>query len=453
MQTTKPIEFNCPACGQRSQAAVTTIIDPAHNPQAKQQLLAGALNSVPCPNCGTRSTASTPLVYHDATKEMFISFVPMQLNMHETEAEKFIGVLTREVTDSLDGKMIKGYLLQPRRALTMQGLIEQVLEADGVTKEMMDAQKERSRLAQMFLQTDPSTYDVLVAEHDDKLDMEFFQTMSLMAQRYMHEGRQDLADEVLMVQQRIAELSTVGQDLIKQTELQEGLVREVAQLLQSLGERPTPADVVTLVKPYAEDDDRLQAFVGLARPMFEYHFFEELTSEIAKAPADERPKLEAMRDTILQLTQMLDQQSQMQVQAVADLLRQILTAQDPEAVVRANLSVIDDNFMAILEMNINEAEKQGDIAASAKLKSIRDTIMGILRENMHPSVRFVSDLLSTESEAKARELIQTEAASHGDELFEVFDALIETMQAQGQAMVVDRLTTLRRITDEILSAS
>jgi hypothetical protein len=453
MQTTKPIDFNCPACGQRSQAAVVTIIDPAHNPQAKSQLLAGALNSILCPNCGNRSTASTPLVYHDASKELFITFVPMQLNMNETETDRFIGVLTREVTDSLEGKMIKGYILQPRRALTMQGFIEQVLEADGVTKEMMDAQKERSRLAQMFMQTDPATYEALVAEHDDKLNMEFFQTMSLMAQRYMQEGRQELADEVLLVQQRIAELSTVGQDLIKQTELQEGLVREVAQLLQGLGERPTPADVVALVRPYAEDDDRLQAFVGLARPLFEYNFFEELTSEISKAPAAERPKLEAMRDTILQLTQMLDQQSQMQVQAVADLLRQILTSQQPEAVIRANLNVIDDNFMAILEMNINEAEKQGDIGASSRLKSIRDTIMTILRENMHPSVRFVSDLLSAESEAKARELIQAEAATHGSELFDVFDALIGTMQAQGQTMVVDRLTTLRGIIDEVLKSS
>lgn len=452
MLTTKPINFDCPACGHRSQAAVTTIIDPAHNPQAKTQLLAGALNSIACPNCGNRSTASTPLVYHDATKELFITFVPMQLNMNETEADKFIGVLTRTVTDSLDGKMIKGYILQPRRALTMQGLIEQVLEADGVTKEMMDAQKERSRLAQMFMQTDPSTYDALVAEHDDKLDMEFFQTMSLMAQRYMQEGRQDLAEEVLLVQQRIAELSTVGKDLIKQTELQEEVVREVAQLLQSLGERPTPADVVALVRPYAEDDDRLQAFVGLARPLFEYHFFEELTAEISKAPADERPKLEAMRETIVQLTQMLDQQSQMQVQAVADLLRQILTSDQPEAVIRANVNVIDDNFMAILEMNINEAEKQGDIGASSRLKSLRDTIMTILRENMHPAVRFVSDLLSAESEAKARQMIQAEAATHGDELFDVFDALIDSMQAQGQAVVVDRLSTLRHITNEVLTS-
>ena len=37
----------------------------------------------------------------------------------------------------------------------MQGLIEQVLESEGVSKEMMHEQKDRSRLVQTFLQTDP----------------------------------------------------------------------------------------------------------------------------------------------------------------------------------------------------------------------------------------------------------------------------------------------------------
>ncbi|MEM6283151.1 MAG: CpXC domain-containing protein, partial [Chloroflexota bacterium] len=342
MLTTKTIAFSCPACGVQSTAPVTTIIDPTENPEAKSQLLAGQLNVVQCPNCGTRSTAATPLLYHDAENELLITFVPMQLNMDDKESEKVIGTLMNEVTKSLEGKMIKGYIFQPRRALTIQGLIEQVLEADGVTPEMMSEQKERSRLVQTFLQTDPASYAALVAEHDDKLDMQFFQTMTIIAQRYMQEGRMELAEQVLMVQQRIAELSTVGKELIQQSEQQDSMVREIAEKLQAMGTSPTPADVVALVQPYAEDEARLQAFVGLARPIFDYAFFQELTGVIDGTPEAERAPLENLRNSLAEYTQAVDQQAQMQMQAAANVLRQILQSPDPQAAIAANLQLIDD---------------------------------------------------------------------------------------------------------------
>ena len=116
MQTTKNIDFRCPSCGYTGTSSVTAIVDPSENPQAKDLLLTGRLNVIQCPNCGTPSTASTPLVYHDASKEMLLTFVPMQLEMNEQEADKFIGQLIREITDNMDSKMVKGYILQPTPA-------------------------------------------------------------------------------------------------------------------------------------------------------------------------------------------------------------------------------------------------------------------------------------------------------------------------------------------------
>ncbi len=452
MQTTRTIDFSCPACGTQSRAAITAIVDVDHNPEAKGLLLSGQLNAVQCPNCNTRSAAASPLLYHDANKELLITFIPMQVNMSEAESDKLIGGLMREVTDAMDSKMVKGYIFQPKRALTMQGLIEQVLEGDGVTKDMMDAQKERSRLVQLFLQTDPTTYAALIEEHDAKLDMGFFQTMSLVAQQYMDEGRADMADHVLTVQQKIAELSTVGKDLIQQSMAQEQMIQNVAQELQALGNRPTPADVVALVRPYAEDNERLQAFVGLARPLFDYAFFQELTTEIGKAPENERPTLEALRSALTELTQMVDEQGKMQMQAAANVLRQILTSPDPAAAIQANLQFIDDTFMAVLDMNIQEAERQQDIAASARLKSIRDVVMQALQASMNPEVRFINDLLSQETEADARRMIQARAGEFGAGILEVFDTLNEVMMAQGQPKIAERIRLLRDATEDALKA-
>ncbi|MEO0565477.1 MAG: CpXC domain-containing protein, partial [Chloroflexota bacterium] len=346
MQITKPIDFRCPSCGYQSRVQATTIIDMTHNPGAKNQLLSGNLNVISCPNCGTPSTASTPMIYHDPGKELLIAFVPMSLNMGDDQAEKFIGVLMNEVTSNMDSKLIKSYIFQPRRVLTMQGLVEQVLEADGITKEMQDAQRERARLAQMFLQTDPDTFEELVKEHDEKIDEEFFTTLSVIAQQTVQQGRPDMAEYVMGVQQRIAELSSAGQDLMQRAEEQSLLLEEVAIEIQGLGRQPTPAEIVDLVVPHADDNQRLQAYVGLARPIFDYNFFEELTGRMASVSEADRGGLETLRDELLQLTQVIDQQQEAEMQNAANLLRDILSHPEPIEAISASMGQIDEVFMA-----------------------------------------------------------------------------------------------------------
>jgi len=148
MQTT----ISCVQCRQPVRATVQGLIDPAQNPQAKVALLSGTLNTTPCPNCGTANSVLTPLLYHDASKELLISFVPMELGLSRDAQEKAIGELLREVTTNLPQGAFKAYMLQPRQALTMQGLVEQVLAADGVTSEMLQAQRDRVKLVETFIQ-------------------------------------------------------------------------------------------------------------------------------------------------------------------------------------------------------------------------------------------------------------------------------------------------------------
>jgi hypothetical protein len=452
MQTTTPIDFRCPSCGYATQAAVTAIVDVAHNPEEKARLLSGTLNTIQCPNCNVPSTAATPLLYHDASKELLITLVPMGLGLSEQETDAFIGTLMKQVMNGMDQKMVKGYIFQPRRAMTMQGLVEQVLEGDGVTREMQAEQQERARLVQMFLQTDPDTLDSLVQEHDDKIDEQFFTMMSVAAQQTAQQGRPDIAEHILMVQERIATLSTAGQTLIEQAENQQVILEEVATQLQSLGSQPTPTDVVEVVLPYATDEERLQAFVGLARPIFDYRFFEALTEIINDASADDREMLEHLRETILRLTQVMDQQQQAEMQEAVSVLRDVVNAPDPEAAIRENLGRIDETFMALLELNIQEAEKQGEVAASARMKTIRDRLMEILQENMRPDVRFINDLLSAESESVARQMVRDQAVDFGVELLDTFDALIEVIGAQGQQEIVGRLTLLKQEAQNVFAS-
>ncbi len=440
--------ITCPNCRRPFSAIVETVIDAGQDPQAKARLLTGQVNAVQCPNCGHTLTVATPILYHDANKELLISFVPMELNLSKDQQERAIGDLMREL--KMPQQSMKGYLFQPRRALTMQGLIEQVLQADGVTPEMIEEQRSRVRLIEQMMQTPPDQLAALVQAHDAEIDAQFFQTITMMAQQMVSEGRTDLAEPLLMLQQVIAERSTFGQQLIERSRVQEEIVAEVAAELEQFGANATRDDFLNLALRYADDIERLQALVGLARPAFDYTFFQELTVKIGQAPAEARENLEALRDRILELTTIIDQQTQAALREAAGLLQELVTAPDLHKAIEENASLFDDTFMAVLSANIEEAQRRGDLNASAKLKHIYEHVVALLRENMQPELRLINDLLSTETDEEASTLLAQEAGTYGQALLDMMDAVEEVLASRGDSPTLQRLIFLRQQAQRVL---
>lgn len=431
--------LRCSSCGQPFPAQVRTYIDPASDPQGKIALLNGQLNAARCPHCRVINMVAAPLLYHDPAKELLVAYVPMELNLQKDQQEKIIGDLMR----ALPKDNFKGYMFSPRRALTMQGLIEQVLQADGVTPEMMEMQRERVRLVQQLVDAPDDQIPALVNEHDALIDRQFFQTMSMMAQRMLEVGQPQLAQRVAQVQNYIARLSTVGQSLIQRQAEQEQIVQEVAEAIQSLGEGASRADFMNLAVQYAGDDDRLQALVGMARPAFDYTFFQELSVFTGQAPAQERDRLETLRDTLLALTESIDAQARMEVNNAARLLQALLEAPDMDELLQANAHLIDDTFMAVLTVNIQEADRAQNGEASARLRQIYERVMTMIQDTMPPELVFVNELLSAQSENQAREMITARAHEFGDSLLQMMDAVSEALATQGNQPLYDRLLLLR----------
>ena len=144
-------QIPCPNCNTPVPARIEQLLDVGRDPSAKTRLLSGSLNHLRCPACGFEGQAATPLVYHDPEKELLLTFTPMELNINKNEQEKIIGQIISRLSESLPAEQRKAYLLQPQGALTMQGLIDQVLEADGITKEEIEAQRAKMRLFEQFL--------------------------------------------------------------------------------------------------------------------------------------------------------------------------------------------------------------------------------------------------------------------------------------------------------------
>ena len=449
MSTNRTIQ--CPNCGQPINATVDNLINVAANPEAKGRLLTGRLNSVQCPHCNVVSTIAAPVLYHDAEKELLISFVPMELGLPKEQQEKAIGDLMRQLTSQLPQGGMKGYLFRPREALTMQGLVDQILEADGVTPEMMEAQRARIRLVETLLQTPPDQLPEVIKQHDNQIDSQLFQAIMVMAQRTMQENRPDIAERLMMLQNLVLENSTVGQEMMAQGEQQEAVVREVVADIEGMGESAQLSDLVGLAIRYQGDDQRLQALVGLVRPALDYAFFQELTAQIGQAPADERQQLEQLRERLTELTALVDQQQQMAVQNAVRLLQAIASEPDPTELIMANMEAIDDTFMAVLNANIQEAERRGDINSSGRLKQIYQQVVSVLQQNMQPELRFVNDLLSTEDDEAARKLLAERAGEFGEELLDVMDAVGQMLAQHGDQQMIEKLSFLRQAAVQELS--
>ncbi len=436
--------IQCPNCGQPVNAVVESLINANDDPEAKARLLTGRMNSVQCSACGVVSTIAAPILYHDGSKELLISYMPMELSLPKQQQEKVMGDLMRELTSSLPKEAMRGYLFQPRQALTMQGLVDQILQADGVTPEMMEAQRATIKLVETLLQATDEALPAVIQQHDSEIKSQFFQAVMAMAQRAMQEGRSDLAERLLMVQNRVAELSTFGKELIAQSQLQEEIVQEVAQAIEGLGQQAQRTDILNLVIQYADDEQRLQALVGLARPALDYGFFQELTQRIGQAPAAERDKLEGLRERLVELTAIIDQQSQMVLQNAVKFLQAIANSPNPDELIQANLDMVDDTFMAVLSANIEEAEKRGDINSGARLKQIYQRAVQALQANMQPELLFVNELLSTETDEEARKIIAERVDEYGDEILDVMDAVGQILAQHGDTNMIQKLAFLRQ---------
>ncbi len=444
-------QITCPNCGQPFSAILEQIIDVSHDPQAKARLLAGRTNVVTCPHCGYQLMVTTPLLYHDSDKELLLVYVPMELNLPRQEQDRLIGSMTTAVTNSLPQEKRKGYLFTPKTMLSLQGMIETILEADGITKEVIEAQREKMRLVETFLQTDPDTLPELVRQNDDKIDEEFFAIMAATAEAALANGRRDVAEQTLMLRERLLELSTVGQDLLRRANAQEASIQEVSEALNSLGEKASYDDLVNLVLQFADDDEKLQVLVGLARPTLDYEFFQRLTKRVDQAKGDERAALGAIRDRLLELTSMVDQQNEQVIKQAADTLRAIANSPDLDAAIMERLELLDDTFLAVLSANIQAAEQAKDIDTAARLKMIFDKVVAILQESAPPAIKFINELMQQPDVNAARASLQAHAQEYGPELVQWMDMLGQDLAQRGNEAAWNKLQLLREEATHVLA--
>jgi hypothetical protein len=425
---------------------VLSVIDVGLNPDAKTLFLSGQVNIAVCPQCGNAGMLSAPLVYHDPEKELLFTYAPTGLGMSELEQQQVIGDLTNRVISGLPSEKRKGYLLRPRSFLRLEGMIEAVLEADGITPEMIEAQRAKSDLLDRLMQaTSEDARRIIALENDALIDYEFFQLLALNIQVAESSEDSGVAQQLVALRQQLLEWTTQGTEIAQREEAIRSLGQEISR--EGLLDKLVGAAL-------AGQDVKVETLVSIGRPAIDYVFYQQLTARIdaslSAGNREEAQTLQSLRDTVLDLTAKIDAEMQQATEQATYLLQRILESEDPEAQLRANLDQVDELFLGVLGANLEAAEQGGNAHAFDKLTAISELLMSIIQESQPPEIRFVNELLSVGYPDETQRLLAEHREQVDERLLSIMEMLAEDLSSRGRADTAQRLGEIRRQAEELV---
>ncbi len=432
---------SCPRCRTPILAEVEQLIDVSNDPQAKQRLLSGQLNLANCPSCGYSGMLSMPLVYHDPEKELLLTYFPSELGLPVNEQEKLIGPLITRVLNNLPPEKRKAYLLRPQAMLTFQTLIDRVLEADGITREMIEGQQQRLNLLRRLLSTpEAETRAEIIQQEEALVDEEFFALLAGLAQAQLAAGEENTARALAGLQQELIAHTKVGQQLQAQASEVQAAVRSLQEASQSGLTREKLLDLIIA----APTETRLSTLVGYARNGLDYEFFQILTGRIEQASAEEKPRLIELRGKLIEMTRQIDEQMKERFEAAAKLVNQIASSGDLQGSLRQHAEEIDDFFVEALKQELQAARQKGDLERSARLQTLADELQKLSAPP--PEIGLIQQLLQTADETEQRRLMEANNELITSEFLQMFNQLTQQMESEGQnPEVVAKLKDIYRV--------
>lgn len=430
-------QISCPNCRQRITAEIEQLYDMDTNPQAKQMLLSGQVNVIQCPLCGFRGSAATPIVFHDSSKELLLTFVPGELGLPRDEQERLLGALINRVMNSLPQEKRKAYLLRPQAVLTLQGLIERILEGDGITREMIQAQQNKLRLLQRMLPAADDAIEEIVRQEGSLIDAEFFALMTNLGESALAAGDRASAVRISELQQKLLPITEYGRQLQEQSKEVEAAMNE----LRALGNGLTREKLLDLIVA-APTETRLGTYVSLTRGGLDYTFFELLSAKINAAQGAEQERLKNIRDTILEITKEIDQQTEARRLHAKQNLEALLQSPDIAQATANNIEAIDDFFLQNLNSELETARANGNLERSAKLNQI----LQVLQEaSTPPEVQVISELLEIEDEAALRQHLQQHPELISPDLLSMLESVVGRQAEESNPPTGDDAKVFERI--------
>lgn len=415
-------QIACPRCRQMITANIEQLFDVTQDPQAKQRLLGGISNIARCPYCGYQGRLATPIVYHDNDKELLLTFFPSELAMPLNEQERLIGPLIKQVMDRLPAEKRKGYLLNPVPNLTYESMIQTILSKDGITPEMLKEQQDRVALIERLLQASASDVrSEIIKQNLNLFDEQFFALFSRLAQSAAASGQEPVARGMVDLQKQLLEETEFGRGLKESV----GELEAATKALQEAGQGLTREKLLEMIIA-SPSDARLRAYVSLARGGMDYQFFQLLTEKIDKASGEEKAKLEAIREKLLDFTNEIDKQLEARYKQAQEFVESLLAQDDVVKAVRDNLDGFTQDAVDVVNQMLRQASEKNDYTRMGKLQKMVE----VLREvSTPPEVAFIEQLLDVPDDSALEKMLEDNKDLINDQFMEALIGLVGQVDA------------------------
>ena len=437
-------QISCPQCRQPITANVEQLFDVTNDPGAKQRLLGGLANVANCPTCGYNGRLATPVVYHDADKELLLTFFPPELSMPLDQQEKTIGPLIKQVMDRLPAEKRKAYLLKPQANLTFESMVETILGKDGITPEMIKGQQDRLMLVERLLQAkSPDVRSEMIKQNEKLIDEQFFALFSRLAQGAMGAKQEPVAQQLVALQKQLLEETEFGRGLQESVSEMEA----ASKALQEAGQSLTREKLLDLVIE-APNDARIRAYVSMTRSGMDYTFFQNLTDKIDAAEGDEKKKLETLREKLLDYVNEVDRQLEEQYKESQAFVDKLLEQEDIAKATRENIQGFTQQSVDIVSQMLRQASEKNDYARMGKLQKM----MEVLQEASAPppEVAFIEQLLESPDDAAIEKMLAENEENINEDFMNTLGGLMAQLEAQGQGgeqakELIDKLESVYKI--------
>lgn len=430
----------CPQCRQPITIELTRLFDSNTDPEAKQKLLSGSANYIQCPVCGYQGIYPTPIVYHDPEKELLLTFFPPDLNTPINEQERIIGPMIKKAMDDLPPEKRKSYLFRPQTMLTQQRLFETILEADGITPEMIKAQQEKLNLLQQLLGASAEGLPEMIRQNDEKIDEEVFMLLSRLAQASAAAGDRESLTALDALQKALIEHSTLG----KTAALEAAETQEAVKELQELSKTGiTRENLLDLLIKSANSDIRLTTIASMARGGLDYSFFQILSDKIESSSGEEKDQLESLRQRLLTITQAVDEAMKKQLEEAQKLVNDLLEAEDIEKATQEALPRFNQAVAEAINQEAQAAQAAKDEDKLRKLSQIIAVIQSA--DSSSAYIELIDALLQEENAENRAKMLEESGDLVDDEFMQVMGSLLGQMEQQNdQPEMLDRLKDLNR---------
>ncbi|MBK8823596.1 MAG: hypothetical protein IPN58_13570 [Anaerolineales bacterium] len=420
-------QISCPRCRQIIAANVEQLFDVTYEPAAKQRLLSGQSNHARCPHCGYDGRLATPVVYHDNEKELLLTYFPPELGMQVNEQEKMMGPLIKQVVDRLPPEKRKGYLFKPQANFTYESMLETILNKDGISSEMIKSQQERVLLIEKLIQmTSADARLELIKQNEKNIDEQFFGLFSRIAQNAMQSGQEPIARALIELQKQLLEETAFGRQLKESVAEMEAATK----VLQDAGKSLTRELLLDFVIA-APSEARIRAYVSLARGGMDYVFFQNLSEKIEQAAAEEKTRLESIREKLLGFVADVDKQLEARFKQAQEFVENILKQEDVEKATQENIEAFTQDAAEVVNQLLRQASESNDYTRMGKLQKMVQVLQSASAPP--PEIAFIEQLLQTPDEAAVEQMLSENEEIVNQQFVDALSGLIAQIESQGDA--------------------